>query len=100
MTKKQTPRSTKKQSGIVHPGMMGDGTEEQSLNECRNPATPIKKDEVDAGFGRGTENMPVSMSSSRASLRPRPPGKSQQPGVAVAFGHSCPHHVSSGCCRN
>jgi hypothetical protein len=60
MTKKPVLQRTKKQAGIVHPGMMGDGTEEQSLNECGNPAARIKKDEVDTAFGRSTENMPVS----------------------------------------
>jgi hypothetical protein len=39
MTKKRVPQSTKKQAGIVHPGMMGDGTEEQNLNERGDPAT-------------------------------------------------------------
>ena len=37
---------------VVHPGMMGDGTEEQNLNERGDPAARIKKDEVDAAFGR------------------------------------------------
>ncbi len=50
MTKKPAPQSTKKQSGIAHPGMMGDGTEEQNLGERGNPAARIKKDEVDAAF--------------------------------------------------
>ena len=31
--------------------MMGDGTEEQNLDEPGNPAARIKKDEVDAAFG-------------------------------------------------
>jgi hypothetical protein len=60
MTKTPMPQSTENQAGIVHPGMMGDGTEEQNLNERGNPPTRIKKDEVDTAFGRSTENMPVS----------------------------------------
>ena len=32
-------------------GMLGDGTEEQNLNQPGNPASRIKKDEVDAAFG-------------------------------------------------
>jgi len=32
-------------------GMLGDGTEEQNLNQPGNPAARIKKDEVDAAFG-------------------------------------------------
>jgi hypothetical protein len=32
--------------------MMGDGTEEQNLDEPGNPAARIKEDEVDAAFGK------------------------------------------------
>ena len=32
--------------------MMGDGTEEQNLGQRGNPAARIKKDEVDAAFGK------------------------------------------------
>jgi hypothetical protein len=35
---------------MPHPGMMGDGTEEQNLGQHGNPAARIKKDEVDAAF--------------------------------------------------
>jgi hypothetical protein len=35
---------------VRHPGMMGDGTEEQNLGERGNPAARIKKDELDAAF--------------------------------------------------
>ena len=57
MAKKSAPRSTKKpqstkkQPDVAHPGMMGDGTEEQNLDERGNPGARIKKDEVDAAFG-------------------------------------------------
>jgi hypothetical protein len=34
--------------------MMGDGTEEQNPDECGNPAARIKKDEVDAAFGKSS----------------------------------------------
>jgi hypothetical protein len=54
MTKKPAPQGTKKQADIAHPGMMGDGTEEQNLDERGNPAARIKKDEVDAAFGKQT----------------------------------------------
>jgi hypothetical protein len=40
------------QANVSHPGMMGDGTEEQNLDERGNPAARIKKDEVDAAFGK------------------------------------------------
>jgi hypothetical protein len=53
MTKKpQPPKKTKKPSGIAHPGMMGDGTEEQNLGERGNPSARIKKKEVVAAFGK------------------------------------------------
>jgi hypothetical protein len=42
----------KKQSNISHPGMMGDGTEEQNLGERGNSAARIKKEEVDVAFGK------------------------------------------------
>jgi len=35
-----------------HPGMMGDGTEEQNLGQPGNPGARIKKDEVDAAFNK------------------------------------------------
>jgi hypothetical protein len=52
MTIKPAPSgsNSKKQTDIAHPGMMGDGTEEQSLDERGNPAARIKKVEVDAAF--------------------------------------------------
>ena len=53
MTNKPTiPTDTKKKSDIVHPGMMGEGTEEQTLDEVGNPTARIKKDEVEAAFGK------------------------------------------------
>jgi hypothetical protein len=57
MTNKPTiPTDTKKKSDIVHPGMMGDGTEEQNLDELGNPAARIKKDEVEAAFGNKNQS--------------------------------------------
>ena len=35
-----------------HPGMMGDGTEEQNLNQKGNPAARITEDEVQEAFGK------------------------------------------------
>jgi hypothetical protein len=34
-----------------HPGMLGDGTEEQNLNQPGNPDARIVEDELDAAFG-------------------------------------------------
>jgi hypothetical protein len=45
------PTDTKKKSDVSHPGMMGDGTEEQNLDERGNPAARIEEDELDAAFG-------------------------------------------------
>ena len=47
-----------KKPGASHPGMMGDGTEEQNLNQPGNPAARIKKDEVDAAFGKTEPKKP------------------------------------------
>lgn len=47
----QVPKDTDKKVDVSHPGMMGDGTEEQNLNEPGNPAARIKKDELDDAFG-------------------------------------------------
>jgi hypothetical protein len=53
MADKTVPTNTpKKTPGEKHPGMMGDGTEEQNLNQSGNPAARIKEDEVDAAFGK------------------------------------------------
>jgi hypothetical protein len=49
MTNKPDPKD-KKSPATPHPGMMGDGTEEQNLGQTGNPAARIKKDEVDAAF--------------------------------------------------
>jgi len=52
--KKKTPapKKTKQRAKVAHPGMMGDGTEEQNLGERGNPAARIKKKEVVAAFGK------------------------------------------------
>jgi len=52
MTRKPNPKDSKKTPAPPHPGMMGDGTEEQNLGQPGNPDARIKKDEVDAAFGK------------------------------------------------
>ncbi len=52
MKRKPPVRKIRKPADISHPGMMGDGTEEQNLNERGNPAARIKRDEVDSAFGK------------------------------------------------
>ena len=50
--KTPTRHDTKKQAKVVHPGMMGDGTEEQNLGERGNSTARIKKKEVAAAFSK------------------------------------------------
>jgi hypothetical protein len=50
VTDKSATNKSKKPVEVAHPGMLGDGTEEQNLGERGNPAARIKKDEVDAAF--------------------------------------------------
>jgi hypothetical protein len=55
MTGKPDPKKTntsKKPPADPHPGMMGDGTEEQNLGQPGNPAARIKEVEVDAAFAK------------------------------------------------
>ena len=52
MTDKDKVSCDLKKSPNTSPdGMLGDGTEEQNLNQPGNPAARIEKDEVDAAFG-------------------------------------------------
>jgi hypothetical protein len=52
INKTSAPRNIKKPTKVTHPGMMGDGTEEQNLGERGDPAARIKKNEVTAVFGK------------------------------------------------
>ena len=40
-------------TGEKHPGMMGDGTEEQNLNQKGDPSARITEDEVKEAFKDG-----------------------------------------------
>ena len=51
-TKSKTPAKKSASKKIAHPGMMGDGTEEQNLGQRGNPAARIKKSEVKSAFGK------------------------------------------------
>ena len=55
MNNKPTINVPSKTNKISHPGMMGDGTEEQNLNEPGDPSIRIKSDEVDAAFKKQTK---------------------------------------------
>ena len=54
MTSKPTDikKDPHKDSKVSHPGMMGDGTEEQNLGQKGDPAARIKQDEVADAFGK------------------------------------------------
>ena len=52
MTSKPNPKDSKKTPSTQHPGMMGDGTEEQTLGQPGDPAARIRKDEVAAAFAK------------------------------------------------
>jgi hypothetical protein len=58
MTNKPTKGVPSKLDKISHPGMMGDGSEEQNLNEKGDPALRIKSDEVGAAFGKKETKKP------------------------------------------
>lgn len=51
-TKTPVSPEPKKPGKDAHPGMMGDGTEEQNLNQPGDPGARIKEDEADAAFGK------------------------------------------------
>ena len=52
MTNKPDSKPGKTKPAPSHPGMMGDGTEEQNLGQRGNPKARIKKKEVTAAFGK------------------------------------------------
>jgi hypothetical protein len=47
---KPMPEVTDQQANNPHPGMMGDGSEEQNLNQQGNPGERITQDDVDEAF--------------------------------------------------
>ena len=56
MSNKPTSKDTHKDKAAAnHPGMMGDGTEEQNLGQHGNPGARIKKDEVEAAFDKNAK---------------------------------------------
>ena len=48
--KRKSVAPRKQQANTPHPGMMGDGSEEQNLNQAGNPGARITQDEIDAAF--------------------------------------------------
>lgn len=53
MAKSKTVAKKKTSSKLSHPGMMGDGTEEQNLSQRGNPRARIKQADVAAAFSKG-----------------------------------------------
>ena len=53
MTKPETPKVVE-----LHPGMMGDGTEEQNLNQPGDPSKRISEEEVDDAFTKDPKIVP------------------------------------------
>ena len=51
MSKSDT-KHPKAKTSDPHPGMMGDGTEEQNLNQRGNPSARITEKEVDDAFDK------------------------------------------------
>ena len=47
---KSTPKVTNQPANDPHPSMMGDGTEEQNLNQQGNPGARIAQDDVEEAF--------------------------------------------------
>jgi hypothetical protein len=50
--KTEAPHDTGKKAEVQHPGMMGDGSEEQNLDQTGNPAARIKKQDLNAAFSK------------------------------------------------
>ena len=58
MTNKPVLTVPLKSAKIVHPGMLGDGSEEQNLNETGDASLRIKKDDVETAFGKVDSKKP------------------------------------------
>ena len=83
-TKKKRPsaRKAKRSAKVAYPGMMGDGTEEQNLNQTGDPSARITEDEVkeafkgkpgaekdDFGRTNGWEDVPLEPADAPKALR-------------------------------
>jgi ElaB/YqjD/DUF883 family membrane-anchored ribosome-binding protein len=53
-------RAANSPSSVPYPEMMGDGTEEQNLNQIGNPSARISEDEVNQAFGGSAGSEPRS----------------------------------------
>lgn len=55
--KSSRSRTANNRSGASYPGMMGDGTEEQNLNQAGDPSARIGQDEVQQAFAGSKPGM-------------------------------------------
>jgi hypothetical protein len=69
MAKSKAVAKKKTSSKISHPGMMGDGTEEQNLSERGNPRARIKQADVAAAFGQGAAKKPTKKTAKKAAKK-------------------------------
>ena len=53
MTQTPDPKHARKPASNPHPGMMGDGAEEQNLDQRGDPAARITEDDLKAAFKGG-----------------------------------------------
>jgi hypothetical protein len=54
----KNPPAPRNQADVSHPGMMGDGTQEQNLGERGKPGARIDEREVKAAFGKNDGKKP------------------------------------------
>ena len=59
-SKPEKPKTPKNQHDVSHPGMMGDGTQEQNLGERGKPDARITEREVKAAFGKDNGKKPAA----------------------------------------
>jgi hypothetical protein len=60
MSDTKNPRPDRPTQKPSHPGMMGDGTEEQNLGQPGDPEARITEEEVEKAFGERDSKRPQS----------------------------------------
>src|ERR1700684_3031941 len=92
--KASVSRKTKSRAKAPHPGMMGDGTEEQNLGQRGNPGARIKKKDVVAAFGKAKAPHPGMMGDGteeqNLGQRGNPAARIKKKDVVAAFGKKRP----------
>jgi ElaB/YqjD/DUF883 family membrane-anchored ribosome-binding protein len=64
----KTGRGGRSGSRVPYPGMMGDGTEEQNLNQAGDPSARISEGEVDRAFGSAASAASRTLKEARTFL--------------------------------